>query len=106
REYVPDLGGYPRHLFQEAIPTWLARMVNEYSSADVFEALAPQLAKAGFASELSRECDSFAAEERRHGVLCGALVQALGGQAVAQVRPRATFPLHPDAPMRSAALRN
>ena len=39
-------------------------------------------------------------------MLCGSVVEALGGKAEADVPPRAAFPTHADAPGRAAALRN
>jgi hypothetical protein len=106
RRFAPALSGYPAALRGSAIRTWRARMVNEYSSARVFEALGQQLAEAGFEAKLVRTCLGFAGEERRHGVLCGAVVVALGGEARASIDSPATFPTHPDAPPRAAALRN
>lgn len=81
-------------------------MVNESASARVFEALARQLAAAAFDAELTQTCLNFAEEERRHGVLCGAVVVALGGDARADLRSEAPFPKHADAPPRAAVLRN
>jgi len=100
---VPDV----EHLRPAAIATWRGRMVNEHSSARVFGALARQLAAAGVAPEVVDEVRGFAAEERRHGVLCGAVVEALGGEARAEVAEGETFPEHEDAvtPLE-AALRN
>ena len=72
----------------------------------MFEALAPQLRDAGFDDAIAAECLTFAAEERRHGVLCGAVVEALGGEAVADVPARPRFPDHVDASRRAAAMRN
>ncbi len=101
-----ELDTYPDDLRGPAIGTWCGRMLNEYGSAGVFEALAAQLEETGFGEELARECLGFASEERRHGVLCGAVVEALGGSARAQTRAQAPFPAHPDAPPRAAVLRN
>jgi hypothetical protein len=81
-------------------------MTNEYMSAEVFVALSTQLAESGFDTATVRECASFAEEERKHGVLCGAVVEALGGKATAPISTRRAFPLHRDAPARAAVLRN
>jgi hypothetical protein len=89
-----------------AVCTWQARMLNEYASSGVFESLAAQLHDAGFDGALSAECHGFAAEERRHGVLCGAVVEALGGEARGRLPAARPYPLHPRAPGRAAALRN
>jgi len=94
------------HLREAAIGTWRGRMINEHSSALVFEGLARQFAAAGMADVVA-EVAGFALEERRHGVLCGAVVEALGGQALAEVAEGDTYPEHEDArsPLE-AALRN
>jgi len=105
RASMPDLGTVPESLQGACIATWRARMVNEYSSATVFEALGAQLG-ATFGAELAGECRGFAAEERRHGVLCGAVVEAAGGAATAAPLAQPPFPAHEDAPPRAAALRN
>jgi hypothetical protein len=102
----PDLAGSPPELAAAAIGTWKARMVNEYSSSEVFEALSRQLEGAGEDGDLVAECRAFAAEERRHGALCGAVVEALGGQATAVLPARSAFPVHPDASARAALVRN
>jgi hypothetical protein len=81
-------------------------MVNEYSSSEVFEALGRQLDDAGEGGDVLEECRAFAAEERHHGILCAAVVEALGGEATAIVPTRPPFPLHLDAPPRAALLRN
>ncbi len=106
RDSLPDVSAHPRSLFAPAIATWRARMSNEYASSEVFAALSEQLRGAGFDAELADECAGFAAEERRHGVLCASVVEALGGEAKVTLPPRAEFPLHADAPPRAAALRN
>ncbi len=103
RPAIPDAP----HLRDAAIATWRGRMINEHGSAQVFEALAGQLAAAGVATEEVEQCRGFAAEERRHGVLCGAVVEALGGEALAEVPAPEQVPAHEDAgsPLE-AALRN
>jgi hypothetical protein len=93
------------------IATWRARMVNEHGSAPVFEGLVAQLdtlVQRGIVSE--REVDrarNFAGQERRHGIACGAVVEALGGEAEAEALPEQAFPEHPDASGElEACLRN
>ena len=49
---------------------------------------------------------SFAAEERKHGVLCGAVVEALGGQALAPALEVVPFPNHDEVSLLEGALRN
>jgi hypothetical protein len=56
-------------------------------------------------SDLSR-VRSFAIEERKHGVLCGAVVEALGGKALAPALPVVPFPEHDEVSPLEAALRN
>lgn len=96
----------PEELIASAIRTWHGRMVNEHGSARVFEALALQLAQAGVREEDVAKCHGFAAEERQHGVLCGAVVEALGGKAHAEIAEPDAYPPHADASPLEAALRN
>jgi hypothetical protein len=81
-------------------------MVNEHGSARVFDALAVQLEKVGIEERDLERIKSFADEERRHGVLCGAVVEALGGQARAPALPIVPFPEHEDVDILEAAIRN
>jgi len=106
RPFVPVLAPYERALRGAALGTWHARMVNEYCSARVFDALAAQLVSADFSPDLVQACRGFADEERRHGVLCAAVVLALGGEARAARRSEGELPQHEDAPPRAAVLRN
>ena len=89
-----------------AIATWHARMINEHGSARVFECLAEQFAAAQM-HDVVEQFSRCAAEERLHGVLCGAVVEALGGEARAVVSDGEPYPAHRDAasPLE-AALRN
>lgn len=105
RVLVPALPDLP-HLREAAIETWRGRMINEHGSARVFVGLAAQLVAAG-EHDLADEVLGFADEERRHGVLCGAVVEALGGEALAEVPEGDAYPEHADArsPLE-AALRN
>lgn len=104
RAAMPALPPLPA-LYAAAVPTWRARMVNEHESSAVFAALATQLREAGLGAS-ARACEGFAAEERRHGELCGAVVEALGGDARARARRHPDLPTHPDVDRREAALRN
>jgi hypothetical protein len=105
RNFMPQVQNLP-HLREAAIGTWTGRMINEHSSARVFDGLARQFAEAGV-DDVVDEVRGFANEERRHGVLCGAVVEALGGQALAEVPDGDPYPDHEDAsgPLE-AALRN
>ena len=94
-----------------AIATWRARMINEHGSAPVFEGLLAQLealVEAGTLDAATIErARAFASQERRHGVLCGAVVESLGGAALAPGLPHREFPVHADAANRiEACLRN
>jgi hypothetical protein len=104
-------GSAPRIAYDPALAaaarrTWSARMLNEYGSAVVFASLAPQLAHAGFDAKDVAACCVFAEEERRHGILCGAVVEALGGAARATLPDRPDFPLHEDVAPIEGVLRN
>jgi len=81
-------------------------MVNEHGSARVFEALAGQLRDAAFDEADAAICRRFAAEERHHGVLCGAVVESLGGSARAEIDAPVAMPRHEDVSRLEAALRN
>lgn len=92
-------------LSRAAVGTWRGRMVNEHGSARVFDGLAGQLSLAGLGTR-EAEVRGFAEEERRHGVLCGAVVEALGGEALAPALVNVPYPTHPDIDPREAVLRN
>ena len=94
------------HLTASAIATWRARMVNEHASARVFEGLAAQMRDAGLDATLVAQCRVFAVEERTHGALCGAVVHALGGKAIAAVDAVDAFPLHRDCGPIEGVVRN
>lgn len=100
---LPSLSAADR---DAAITTWQGRMLNEFVSARVFEALARQIHAAEIGEELVSMAQRFAADERRHGFMCGAVVQALGGSARAPVRPLAAVPLHADCGPLEGLLRN
>jgi hypothetical protein len=108
REAEPLVPELPKldHLYHDTRATWIGRMVNEYLSAAVFEGIAEQVRRADLGEARARECEAFAAEERHHGILCGAVVIAAGGEAVAPAPPRDPFPMHEDMPAREGLLRN
>jgi hypothetical protein len=99
---VPDLP----HLREAAIATWRGRMVNETVSAAVFDQLAGQLALSDLGEEARLACLAFAEEERTHGVLCGSVVEALGGEACAPAPAALVLPAHTDVSPAEGALRN
>jgi hypothetical protein len=105
REHAPALD-LDRALAASARATWLGRMVNEYMSAEVFDALATQMKAAGFSGMDVATCRGFASEERIHGILCGAVVESLGGDAVSTTSPRRKLPEHADVLPGEAVLRN
>ena len=90
--------------------TWLGRMVNEYGSSLVFAQFAEQCRQHANGLEISQETikrlEEFAAEERRHGILCGAVVEAFGGTAKADALQSEAFPFHEDAEPLEGILRN
>ena len=90
--------------------TWLGRMVNEYGSSQVFESFAQQCSQHANDLDLSDESIArlyeFAREEKRHGVLCGAVVEAFGGVASPQALVSPPFPMHEDATALEGILRN
>ncbi|MFT4980005.1 MAG: hypothetical protein ACI8S6_005917 [Myxococcota bacterium] len=89
-----------------AVTTWTGRMINEHESHHVFLALARRLEAAGVDAEEVARCRTFADEERTHGVLCGAVVEALGGQAVASVPDAGEMPDHVGVDATEALLRD
>lgn len=93
-------------LRRAAIATWRQRMVNEYGSAAVFAGLAGQFEAFGASAAEVQAVADMADEERRHGVLCGAVVEALGGEALAALPPEETLPLHAEVDAREALARN
>src|SRR5690606_21992558 len=52
------------------------------------------------------QVSAFAREEQHHGVLCGAVVEALGGQASAGAWAPRRLPWHPEVPPLEGVLRN
>jgi hypothetical protein len=102
RPIVPDLPD----LQVAGVATWRGRMVNEYQSAEVFGALAAQADRCGLSPHVVQQLCEFEAEERKHGVLCGGVVEALGGEALAHVKPPRRLPEHGDVPALEGFLRN
>jgi hypothetical protein len=100
----PEIGA-PGSLGPAVIATWRGRMVNEHGSARVFEGIAAQLAALG-RDEEAAACRRFAEEEREHGALCGAVVEAAGGEAIAPALVRRPVPSHADTTPRAAVIRN
>jgi hypothetical protein len=105
RARAPRLSPAP-HLLAAARATWLGRAANEYASSAVFAGLARQIEAAGIGAEAVRAAERFAEEEKRHGVLCGAVVEALGGEALVEIPSSPPFPKHAGATRVEAALRS
>jgi hypothetical protein len=105
REVAPRVSASPS-VRGRAIATWRGRMVNEHGSARVFEQLSLQMQRAGFGADIVATCAVFAEEERTHGILCGSVVEALGGSAVAPPLPALDLPEHEDVDRKEAVLRN
>jgi len=105
RAQIPDLAPLT-HLYGDVQQTWHGRMVNEWASGAVFEGLAAQLRAARLGRDLAECAEGFAAEERHHGVLCGAVVEAAGGEALAPMPERDPFPMHPDVSPLEGLVRN
>lgn len=103
---MPQLEAIPAGLREAAIATWRGRMINEHGSARVFEGLARQLERAGVEAPMVAEFREFADEERTHGVLCGAVVEAIGGEAIGPALANVEFPDHADARPLEGALRS
>jgi hypothetical protein len=103
---APKLPTMSPAAYEAARATWHARMTNEYNSSLVFMGLARQMERAGFDSAQCDACRGFAHEERRHGVLCGAVVEALGGEARSELPAQPGFPEHEGIDPVEAVLRN
>lgn len=102
---APEVPSLPL-LAESAIETWRGRMINETASSSVFAALAKQLEDAGAPESDVIACETFSEEEKRHGILCGAVVEALGGEAIAVLPAPETFPRHEGVNAIEAAIRN
>ena len=105
QQHMPQVPNIP-HLQEAAIGTWKARMVNEYGSSRVFEGLYQQLSQLNLSISDLHRLQSFAEDEKRHGILCGAVVEALGGEAIAPPLPVIPFPTHEDVCPLEGAIRN
>jgi hypothetical protein len=94
-----DLSLYSEASVAAARSAWLRRMVDEHRSATVFSALLPQAIEAEVPLDLQGMLLKMALDELHHGVLCGRVVEALGGRAAARV-PQATESIaqHPGLP--------
>lgn len=88
-----------------AIATWRGRMINEHVSARVFTTLEQQLLRAGLPRHSSAAA-RMVGDEHRHAELCAAVVEVLGGEAIADLPQLPEVPEHADADPTEAVLRN
>lgn len=102
-----DVSAYSPLALRAARRIWKLRMVNEYRSATVFSGLLPQLVEAEATVDVQTTVLRCAMDEIRHGALCGALVEALGGEPAVEtdLAPR-PLPDHAGCTPRERALRN
>ena len=90
-----------------AVHTWRERMVNEHRSAAVFASLVPQLIEASSTLDVQTVALRAATDEIFHATLCGDVVRAFGGEAVATAEPHLRrMPEHPGLSAAERALRN
>ncbi|MBI5610419.1 MAG: ferritin-like domain-containing protein [Deltaproteobacteria bacterium] len=107
RPFLSELGELPSLADPTAAQrTWRARMVNEHVSARVFGALLGQAMAAGLSAQRQTQLADFACEELRHARQCAAVVQALGGAAVAELPNLPAVPQHAEVDPLQALLRN
>ena len=74
---------YDATVREAAVHTWRDRMVNEHRSAAVFAGLVPQLIEASSTIDVQTVALRAATDETYHATLCGDVVRAFGGEAVA-----------------------
>ncbi len=86
--------------------TWRGRMVNEHVSARVFAALQGQAVAAEVGADWIAMARRFETDELHHGELCGAVLEALGGPAMADLPALAAVPEHAEVDRFEALLRN
>ena len=75
-------------------------------SSSVFASLADQIEALGCDRNMVTRCRQFSEEEKKHGILCGAVVEALGGEAHAATPVPPEFPSHVDVAPSEGVLRN
>ena len=98
---------YDATVREAAVHTWRDRMVNEHRSAAVFAGLVPQLIEASSTIDVQTVALRAATDEIYHATLCGDVVRAFGGEAVATAEPAlARMPEHPGRSALERAVRN
>jgi len=101
------LEAYRPASLRAARAAWARRLAAEHRSATVFSGLLPQLIEAGAPLDFQAVVLRMAMEELRHGELCAAVVEALGGVAEVEVeRVTEVVAEHADCTPRVRALRN
>ena len=104
---VALLDNYPDELRSIAVQTWLARMVNEHRSSNVFAGMLQSLIEASLPLDVQSAVLTMAQDELRHAVLCGNVVRALGAQPVSEAEPELrAVPRHASVPPMERVLRN
>ncbi|MDB4927999.1 MAG: hypothetical protein JWM10_483 [Myxococcaceae bacterium] len=90
-----------------AVHAWRERMVNEHRSAAVFAGLVPQLIEASSTIDVQTVALRAATDEIYHATLCGEVVRAFGGEALATAEPTLMkMPEHPGLAALERAVRN
>lgn len=102
-----DRAAYDDRALAAARRVWTQRMVHEHQSAAVFAGLVPQLMEAGATLDVKTTALRAAMDELRHGGLCAGVVEALGGEAAAEMElAPAPLPTHPGCTPLERAMRN
>jgi hypothetical protein len=100
RDYAPAL-------LEAAVGFWQGRLRHEHHSSTVFSQLLPFLIAAEAPLDFKTCVLRMAMDELRHAGLCGAVVEALGGDPRVEADLVVTvLPSHADTTARVAALRN
>ena len=91
---------------QAAIVEWTNRMVHAHVASRLFAGLVPQMMRAGIESGFQAATAEAVVNELRHARLCGAVVEALGGQARAPLPDVCDVPRHDGVSPLEGLLRN
>src|SRR4051812_27255196 len=91
---------------QAAIAEWTNRMVHSHVASRLFAGLVPQMMRAGIDSAFQAASAEAVVNGLRHARLCGAVVEALGGQARAPLPDVCDVPRHDDVAPLEGLLRN
>jgi hypothetical protein len=91
---------------QAAIAEWTERMVDAHVSTRLFAGLLPQMMHAGIEAGFQAAAAEAVVDELRHLRLCGAVVDALGGEACASLPEPSDVPRHDDVGPLEGLLRN